>query len=117
LKNNAKYINLEDLSDFSGDDIILRNWSYYQMQQYIVYKAELNGIIVRKINPYHTSQICSKCGHWEEGQRDSQSHFKCKACGNELNADVNAARNIAKSKEFVIDDKDKKKGAKLDGKN
>ena len=101
IKNNAKYINLEDLSGFDGNDIILRNWSYYQMQQYITYKAELNGIVVRKINPYHTSQTCSKCGHWEEGQRESQSQFKCKSCGFEANADFNAARNIAKSKEFT----------------
>lgn len=101
IKNNAKYINMEDLSGFDGNDIILRNWSYYQMQQYITYKAELNGIVVRKINPYHTSQTCSKCGHWEEGQRESQSQFKCKSCGFEANADFNAARNIAISKEFT----------------
>lgn len=102
LKNNAKYINLEDLSGFDNDEIILRNWSYYQMQQYITYKAEINGIIVRKINAFHTSQMCSNCGHWEEGQRVSQSQFICKSCGYVTNADFNAARNIARSKEFII---------------
>ena len=50
---------------------------------------------------HHTSQICSKCGHWEEGQRIDQAHFRCKEYGTELNADFNAARNIAKSVEFV----------------
>ena len=55
----------------------------------------MHGIIVRKINPYHTSQICSKCGHGEEGQRISQSKFKCKSCGYESNADFNAARKNA----------------------
>ena len=108
LKNNAKYINLENLENIKEHEknkFILRNWSYYQLQEYITYKAEKYGIKVRRINPYHTSQICSCCGQWEEGQRISQSEFKCKKCGALLNADVNASRNIAKSTDFVKDKK------------
>lgn len=101
VKNKAKYINVEDLSGFDSSQFILRNWSFYELQQFITYKAAKYGIEVRKINPYHTSQICSCCGHWEEGQRIDQAHFKCKACGNELNADFNASRNIAMSTDFV----------------
>lgn len=100
VKHNAKYINIEDLEGYRASDFILRNWSYYKLQEYITYKAGIYGIEVRKVNPYHTSQICSCCGHWEEGQRIDQSHFKCKSCGAELNADFNAAKNIAKSKDF-----------------
>lgn len=100
VKHNAKYINIEDLEGYRASDFILRNWSYYKLEQYITYKARIYGIEVRKVNPYHTSQICSCCGHWEEGQRIDQSHFKCKSCGAELNADFNAAKNIAKSKDF-----------------
>lgn len=100
VKHNAKYINVEDLEGYRANDFILRNWSYYKLEQYITYKARIYGIEVRKVNPYHTSQICSVCGHWEEGQRIDQSHFKCKSCGAELNADFNAARNIAKLKDF-----------------
>lgn len=109
IKNNAKYINLEDLTKDGFKDSLLRNWSYYQLQQYIKYKANRVGIVVRKINPYHTSQICSKCGHWEEGQRLDQSHFKCKSCGYEVNADFNGARNIAKSTDFTDKKASKKK--------
>ena len=108
VKNEAKYINIEDLSGFNGSDFILRNWSYYELQQFIIYKAAQYGIEVRKINPYHTSQVCSKCGHWEEGQRIDQAHFICKECGNEMNADLNAARNIALSTNFVETKKTKK---------
>ena len=100
VKNRAKYINMEDLSGFDSSEFILRNWSFYELQQFITYKASKYGIEVRKINPYHTSQTCSCCGHWEEGQRTDQSHFKCKACGEELNADFNASRNIAMSTDF-----------------
>lgn len=105
VKNKAKYINVEDLSGFDSSEFILRNWSFYELQQFITYKAAKYGIEVRKVNPYHTSQICCKCGHWEEGQRIDQAHFVCKKCGNEMNADFNAARNIAMSVDFI----DKKK--------
>ena len=106
IKNKAKYINVEDLTGFDSSKYILRNWSYYQLQEFITYKAKNVGIEVRKINPYHTSQTCSCCGHWEEGQRISQAKFicknpQCKNYGKEINADFNAARNIAKSKEFT----------------
>lgn len=111
IKNNAKYINLEDLTKDGFKNSLLRNWSYYQLQQYIEYKANRVGIVVRKINPYHTSQICSKCGHWEEGQRLDQAHFKCKLCGYEVNADFNGARNIAKSTDFTDKKASKKKKA------
>lgn len=101
VENKAKYINVEDLSGFDSSKFILRNWSFYELQQFITYKAAKYGIEVRKINPYHTSQICSCCGHWEEGQRIDQAHFICKSCGKQINADFNAARNIAKSTDFV----------------
>ena len=104
ISNKAKYINLENLEGFgdrTSKDFILRNWSYYQLQKYIEEKATRVGIKVRYVNPYHTSQKCSCCGHWEEGQRVDQAHFVCKGCGATMNADFNAARNIAMSDEFI----------------
>ena len=50
---------------------------------------------VEKIRPAYTSQRCSACGHVAAGSRESQALFRCVACGYTLNADVNAARNIA----------------------
>jgi putative transposase len=50
---------------------------------------------VEKINPAYTSQTCSGCGHRDPESRESQSRFRCRACGLTVNADVNAARNIA----------------------
>ena len=121
IKNNAKYINLEDLEGYGDDEknkFILSNWSYYQVQQYITYKAEKYGIEVRKINPYRTSQVCSCCGHWENGQRIDQATFicknpECKNFGEKVNADFNAARNIALSTDWSdIDEKKNKKNKK-----
>jgi putative transposase len=46
------------------------------------------------IDPKYTSQMCSECGVIDKNNRVSQSKFKCVSCGNELNADVNGAKNI-----------------------
>jgi putative transposase len=100
--NNAGQINLELLSmKEATKGTILNNWPYYQLQQMIEYKAEREGIKVCYIDPYHTSQTCSKCGHYEEGQRINQSTFTCKICEFATNADYNAARNIAKSEKYI----------------
>ena len=50
---------------------------------------------VEKIKPHFTSQRCSACGQVDRRSRESQARFRCTACGFTLNADVNAARNIA----------------------
>ena len=50
---------------------------------------------VEKVNPAFTSQRCSACGHVAAESRESQALFRCTACGFTLNADVNAAKNIA----------------------
>jgi transposase len=50
---------------------------------------------VEKINPAYTSQRCSACGHVDLKSRESQAVFRCTACRFTLNADMNAARNIA----------------------
>ncbi len=50
---------------------------------------------VEKIPPAYTSRRCSACGHVDKDSRESQALFRCTACGHTLNADINAARNIA----------------------
>jgi len=50
---------------------------------------------VQKVISAYTSQRCSECGHAEADNRKSQAVFACRACNFTLNADVNAARNIA----------------------
>ena len=50
---------------------------------------------VEKVNPAYTSQRCSACGHIAAESRKSQALFACVACHFTLNADVNAAKNIA----------------------
>jgi putative transposase len=50
---------------------------------------------VEMVNPAYTSQRCSACGYTDPKSRESQAAFRCTACAFSLNADVNAAKNIA----------------------
>jgi putative transposase len=50
---------------------------------------------VEKVPAAFTSQICSSCGHHAAENRESQAVYCCGGCGLRINADVNAARNIA----------------------
>ncbi|MEW5799040.1 MAG: transposase [Bacteroidota bacterium] len=108
VRYNAGVIKLELLEGYGKDEngkllkgnFILRNWSYFELQTLIKEKAKREGIQVVFIDPYHTSQTCAQCGHYEEGQRISQQEFVCKNpdCKNyneTVHADYNAARNIA----------------------
>src|SRR5690625_2805018 len=94
-KHGCGVIQLEDLSGISERDTFLRQWSYYELQQFIEYKAKEKGITVKYIDPKYTSQRCSNCGYIAEGNRQKQAEFRCVVCEYKANADFNAARNIA----------------------
>lgn len=70
------------------------NWGFYQLRQFIEYKAEAKRIPVLFVNPRNTSKTCSHCGHISPRNRKSQSLFICESCGIGLNADYNASQNI-----------------------
>ena len=53
---------------------------------------------VEKVNPGYTSQTCYACGYCAVQNRKSQAVFVCASCGHRGNADVNAARNIARGR-------------------
>lgn len=88
-------IQMEDLSGINNRSKFLKQWSYYELQQYVEYKAKEKGISVKYISPKYTSQRCSCCGYIAEGNRLKQSDFHCVICGYKANADFNAAKNIA----------------------
>lgn len=71
---------------------LVAGWSFGQLQSFIAYKAARAGLAVEYVEPAHTSQACSVCGALGERRGDI---FRCTACGLEVHADLNAARNIA----------------------
>jgi putative transposase len=63
---------------------------------FLAYKAIKQSKLLIKVPPHETSQECSKCGHIHPDNRLSQSEFVCVVCNYTENADLNAAKVIAK---------------------
>lgn len=124
VKNHCGVIQMEDLTSITKDNTFLKDWPYYDLQTKIAEKASEYGIVFKKINPYKTSQRCSRCGYIDSENRPEQSVFVCRECGYgnmylcencnkeqnhagkcdscggvtnliTVNADYNAAKNIA----------------------
>ncbi|WP_018249057.1 RNA-guided endonuclease InsQ/TnpB family protein [Orenia marismortui] len=97
IRNTAKSLNRAGSTTKSSyrtrRDRNLHSWTFYQLQQFIEYKAELAGIKVEYINPKYTSQSCSKCAKVKKSNRKANL-YSCE-CGNHIHSDLNASRNIA----------------------
>ena len=78
------------------------SWSYFQLGEFLKYKAADKGILVEYVDARYTSRGCSKCGHIARANRTCQSGFKCKKCGYQVNADLNASFNIVKNYQDAI---------------
>ncbi|HMA32913.1 MAG TPA: RNA-guided endonuclease TnpB family protein [Chloroflexia bacterium] len=57
--------------------------------------ARKRGVRATGVKSAYSSQECSRCHYTERANRPTQQTFCCGVCGLELNADANAARNIA----------------------
>ena len=66
-------------------------WPFFQLEHFIVYKAQLAGVLVEKIPAAYTSKSCHRCGAL--GTR-RQHAFACHRCHSHAHADANAAQNI-----------------------
>lgn len=108
---SCKAIALEDLTGIRERTTVRHehryerhSWAFYQLRQYITYKAAWAGVPVHLVNPRNTSRACSACGHCEKANRKSQAEFLCQRCGFTLNADYNAAINISRrvAKQWVV---------------
>lgn len=70
----------------------LNSWNFSQLREFLAYKCRLSGVKLIVVQPEYTSQTCHKCHHI--GIRSNKS-FKCNHCGCDMDADINAAKNIA----------------------
>ena len=105
VENNPKHtlFVLEDLSGICNatecvrtkDRYVSVSWSFYDLEQKLIYKAKQNQSTVIKVNPRYTSQCCPVCGHIEKANRDKKIHlFTCKNCGYKSNDDRIGAMNL-----------------------
>jgi transposase len=67
------------------------SWSFYQLRQFVAYKAEAAGVLLVLVDPAYTSKTCHLCH--ELGHR-SGLKFSCTRCSEVMDADWNAAMNI-----------------------
>jgi len=86
----------------SGLNRSILNQGWYLFQKLIEYKMFWSGGKVVYVDPKYTSQKCSRCGHIAKENRKTQSVFKCVECKYELNADLNASKNILAEGHSVI---------------
>jgi putative transposase len=102
---SRKAIALEDLNGIRERTPVRRehryerhSWAFFQLRQYIAYKAAWAGIPVYLVDPRNTSRTCSRGGHCEKANRRSQAEFLCRnpLCRQAMNADHNAAINISR---------------------
>ena len=95
-KNGCGTIQMEDLTGITKEHKFLKDWTYFDLQTKIEYKAKEKGIAVVKVPAYYTSQRCSRCGcTCEENVHDNYRRFTCVECGFDADSDYNAAVNIA----------------------
>jgi len=71
------------------------SFPYGLIRCYLKLACEKSGRKLVVVNPADTSRMCSKCGQVDRRSRKSQAHFVCTSCGYQVDADLNAARNIA----------------------
>jgi IS605 OrfB family transposase len=99
-KEQGKGIAIEDLTNIRFTSkrrnkkfrTKLGKWNFSQLRYFLTYKSLLNGLPLVVVEPAYTSQTCSICHHI--GKRTNKS-FQCSNCGNNMDADFNASRNIA----------------------
>ncbi len=89
-------IALEDLTNIrnGNKNKKLGKWSFAELRSFVEYKAVAIGKIVIAIDPRYTSRTCSRCGFQKKENRNGRT-FKCKSCSFQIDADLNASRNIA----------------------
>jgi transposase len=85
--------NIHDMRRYRKCDRVRSHWTYTQIFRRLNMKAESLGVQVTKVDPKNTSRKCSKCGEIDKRSRKGKK-FKCTSCGFELDADLNASRNI-----------------------
>lgn len=108
-QDTRRGIALEDLGGITKRVTVKRsqrsrhgNWGFWQLRQFVSYKAQIAGVPVMLVNPRDTSRACPCCGCVAKANRRSQSEFLCVSCDYSANADHNAARNISRRAVFNL---------------
>lgn len=95
---------LEDLTSVTFDTTKNRrkdnryehsSWAFYQLEQFLAYKAQLKHSKVIEVSAQYTSQRCPRCGRINKENRNHSLHlYRCDRCGYSSNDDRIASMNI-----------------------
>lgn len=67
-------------------------WSFFQLMQFIFYKAALRGVMVIEADAAYSSQECSRC---HKLTKPNGKSFRCAHCGHNDHRDANAAFTLS----------------------
>lgn len=84
------------LSQNNGNEYNTNIWWYAKIINWLKNVLEEYGIKINVVNEYGTSKQCSICNMEHENGRVKRGLYVCQTTGIKINADLNAARNIAK---------------------
>ena len=101
--SDVKEIVVEDLTDIKKNskkkifykkfNNKLQRWTYTKVLHKLSMRCEEEAVLLTRVSPQFTSQRCSSCGVICKLNRVGLV-YKC-ACGNEMDADLNAAKNLS----------------------
>ncbi len=107
-KSSSQAIALEDLTGIrertnslkrsKKEQRLSNSWAFFQLRQFLIYKAIKHGVKILLIDPRHTSQTCHNCNHIHPVRGESYrkgKKFACGHCGYVGDADYNGAKNIS----------------------
>lgn len=103
LRDRVETLRIEDLTGIckaAADDGESRRFAlgakfpYFKLETYLGQYCEQHGIALVKVNPANTSIRCSRCGTIQAANREGK-RYVCYTCGADMDADMNAANNIA----------------------
>ena len=108
VKKQPKYIAIEDLNvkgmmrnKHLAKDIA--NCSFYTIREYLIRKATERDITVRLVDRFYpSSKTCSNCNSYKKDLKLSQRVYLCDTCQEEIDRDLNAALNIAKTDKYIL---------------
>jgi len=73
---------------------VLHSWAFSRLRGFLEYESKRAGVAVVLVDPRNSSRACSMCHDVSKSNRPNQSIFRCRACGHQTHADLNAAANL-----------------------
>jgi len=90
------------VSQNNGNEFNTNVWWFNKITRWLGDVLEEYGIRLHVVNEYGTSKQCSICNMEHEKGRVKRGLYVCPVTGIKINADINAARNIAKKAGYEV---------------